>query len=140
MALELGDKSVIQKLPDLVEWYLQTKDIRLRFVPNNNRKGVINPDFDFEYWSDGRRISERALAMRIITTLCELDYAYSLARVISALTEHSWRYFISNQEYPPWLTLEPIIKRPRGRPRIHPPTEIKVPAVNTVAEESLHDR
>jgi hypothetical protein len=124
-------RTVIQELSDLVEWFLQDRGVQLRFIPiatqaHASTQGVRYtgkhaPEFAFEYWIDGRRIQDKTLAMLIMTELQRRNYNYNLAKIISALVEHSWRYYVANCEYPEWLITDPPpLKRPIGRPRKHP--------------------
>lgn len=117
-----------QALSALVEWYLQDKQVELKFVPNPSRKGRIAPEYDFVYWQDDRRITERTLAMSIMIDLGKKNYTYNLGKVISALTELAWRNYVENAEYPQWMRDElPPMKKPLGRPARKPP---KMPKAN----------
>lgn len=129
-------RTVVQKLSDLIEWYLADREIELRFIPNVRRIGRLAPEFDFVFLMNGRRITERCLAMSIQSELARMNYDFSLGKTIGALTDISWRHYLSNQEYPEWLKneLPEKVKRPVGRPRLHPP---KIPfdgaeSVNTL--------
>lgn len=108
-------------LSDLVEWYLSDRQVELKFVPTKaGGGGKIAPEFDFQYFLDGRRVTDRTLAMLIMTELARRNYAFNLARVIASLTEHSWRNYVDTFEYPDHLRnadAEYIPKRPEGRPR-----------------------
>lgn len=115
-----------QALPALVEWYLQDKQVQLKFKPNEARKGKIAPEYDFEYWQDNRRITERALTMNIMTDLGRKDYMFNINKVYSALTELAWRNYIENCEYPQWMR-DPPIKKKLGRPPSNPPTMPELP-------------
>lgn len=134
-----GKKTEVQKLGDLVEWYLSDKEVELKFVPNEKKMGRLAPEYDFCYLVDGRRITERALAMSILTELSRMNYSVSLGKTICAMTDIAWKHYIANQEYPAWLRDDfiPVIKRPRGRPRVRP---LKIPfseldSVNTEPDE-----
>lgn len=121
--------STTQKLSDLVEWFLADRGVELRFVPNKLRKGRIAPEWDFQYWINGRCITERGLAFLITCELARLNYRYTLASVLSHLTEHAWRHYVANCEYPEWLKPAKVeLKRPPGRPRKRPVT-IALPPV-----------
>lgn len=115
-------KTTIQQLSDLVEWFLGDKKVELKFVPNPRRLGRFAPEYNFEYWLDDRRITDRSLAMQIMVELGRRNYEYTIGKVVAALNEHSWRYYIENHEYPDHLRgeLTPIVKRPVGRPRLRP--------------------
>lgn len=112
------------QLPALVQWYLQDKSVELRFVPNDRCKGKIAPEYDFEYWLDGRRITERALTMNIMTELGRKDYLFNINKVYSALTELAWRNYIENADYPNWI-MEPPIKKKLGHPATKVPPKRK---------------
>src|SRR4249920_1520464 len=62
-------KTSIQVLSDLVEWFISDRAIELHFVPNKRKTGKIAPEFNFEYWLDGRRITDRAVAALIMMEL-----------------------------------------------------------------------
>jgi hypothetical protein len=122
MAQAANGKTVTQRLAELVEWFILDKSVELKFVPEPERKGRLSPEFKFEYWMDGRRITERCLAMCIMTALQEKDYNFNLAKIIAALTYLSWQNYVATQPYPEWLKKpeEVKVRRPVGRPRIHP--------------------
>lgn len=132
-------KTTVQKLPDLVEWYLLDKKVELRFVPQKLHRGKIAPEFEFQYWIDGRRITERGLAMCIATDLNAKDYNYNLAKIICALTSLSWQNYVATQKYPEWFRDESVKvhRKPKGRPRTHPKVlefDEYVPQIEKVAE------
>lgn len=127
-------QTVVQKLPTLIEWYLSSNEVELKFVPNDRRAARLAPEFDFEYWMNDRRISERALSMIIQTELARMNYSFSLGKIIGGLTALAWGNYIENCEYPQWMRDGPAIvpKRPRGRPRKHPkPIDFDEKPVNT---------
>ncbi len=117
-----GKQTANQKLSPLVEWFLADRQVELRFTPNARKRGRLAPEFDFQYWMGGRRITERALSMMIICELNRQNYNFVLSKVISALTEQAWLFYLGNQEYPEWMKQEAniVIKRPQGRPRKNP--------------------
>ena len=80
---------------------------------------------------DGRRITERTLCLLILSELARRNYPYVINRILAALAEHSWRYYVANHEYPEWLAEDatPKLKRPPGRPRKRAP-KIKVEKIN----------
>ena len=141
MVRPIGEsKTVVMKCSDMVEWFLVDRGVELLFQPNPKRIGKVVPEFDLWYLQDGRRITERTLAMQIMTELRNRNYNYSLAIVIAALTTHAWQYYVANHEYPEWMQenaqqIEP--RRPPGRPRKNPkrvalPAESIPPPLNTV--------
>jgi len=112
--------SIIQRVSSMVEWFLMDRNVEVVFRPNPHGRGRIIPEFDAMYQMDGRLITERCLAMCIMSELMRRNYRYTLPQIISCLTEQCWKYYISHQDYPQWLmaeALRPIVKRPRGRPR-----------------------
>ena len=117
-----GKRTVVQKLPELIEWFLSAKEIELKFTPNEKKIGKLAPEFNFEYWMDERRITERGLAMSISTELSRMNYDFSLGKIIAALTGISWKHYVTKQEYPEWMKASAMTEptRPVGRPRIHP--------------------
>lgn len=117
-----ADTTLNQKVNGLVAWYLQDKGVELRFVPNPKKIGRIAAEYDFHYYVDGRRITERALAMRIVSDMKDKGYGFLISTVLCAMTEQAWRYYVATVEYPEWM-IEPEsrVRRPRGRPRKHPP-------------------
>jgi hypothetical protein len=133
------------KCSDMVEWFLVDRGVELRFQPNPKGIGKVVPEFDLWYLQDGRRITERTLAMQIMTELRNRNYNYSLAVVIAALTTHAWQFYVANQEYPEWMRkdCEQIeARRPPGRPRKNPkrlplPDETTAPPVNTLSDGVL---
>jgi len=136
-----ANTSLNQRVNGLVAWYLQDKGVELRFVPNEKKTGKIAAEFDFHYYKDGRRITERALAMCIVSDMKDKGYAFLISTVLCAMTEQAWRYYVATQEYPEWL-IEPEaqLRRPKGRPRKNPkkfdllPNAIIPPPVNTPDE------
>lgn len=79
-------KTVVMKCSDMVEWFLIDRGVELVFQPNPKGNGKVVPEFDLWYIQSGRRITERALAMQILTELRNRNYNYSLAIVLAALT------------------------------------------------------
>lgn len=128
-----GRRTEVQKLPELIEWFLSSKEVELKFVPNERRIGRLAPEWDFVYWLDGRRITERALAMGMATEFSRMNYGFSLGKVIAALTAIAWQHYVSNQEYPAWMKAEAKYEplRPVGRPRKHP-KKISMEELNSV--------
>lgn len=115
-----GNRSVVQKLPDLVEWYLTDRSVSLTFEHDPQGKGQLAPEYKFCYHMDNRRITERGLSMAILTELSRKNYNYTLAKIVSALNEIAWRHYVENQDYSAhWDGLPPT--KPRGRPRKTPP-------------------
>lgn len=113
--------TLVQKLPELIEWFLGDKEVELRFVHSPLHMGRLAPEFVFEYWMSGRRISERALSMVIQTELSRMNYAFSLGKIIAGLTALAWANYIQSCEYPDWIrTMASLPKRRPGRPRTKP--------------------
>lgn len=117
-----GKMTITQKLGPLVEWYIADKAVDLKFIPNPKLNGLIAPEFDFEWWVDGRRIQIRTLAMMCMSDLQARNFNYNLAKIMAALVDQAWKYYIGNIDYAPWLasTTAPVVKNPNGRPRKHP--------------------
>lgn len=129
--------TAVQELPGLVEWYISDNQIELRFDRHDTNKGLLAPEFNFVYLMGGRRITERCLAMLIMTELGRRGYSYQLSKVIACLTEFSWRFYMSNQDYPEWLaTDKPLVRKKPGRPRTRPQKLEYEPTVNTSSQEN----
>ena len=125
-----------QKLSDLVAWFIDDKSVAIRFVPNVKMTGRLCPEYDHQYFMEGRRVTERGLAMSMLAEFQRRNYACSLSHVIAALTEHAWRHYVATVDYPEWM-IEPVseFKRPRGRPRKHP-EKIELPDLEKVGDRS----
>jgi hypothetical protein len=142
-----------KKANEMIEWFLMDRNVELQFQENEKRRGMISPEFDFHFYLDGRRITQRGLAMQIVCECLRRNYRVSLPMVLAGLTELSWRYYVQQQEYPDWLVEEsrPLpLRRPRGRPRVKPPTSLTPTTMRighsehsvnteTISEEVAHE-
>jgi hypothetical protein len=115
-----GEKTQTQKLSDLVDWFLMDRQVMLEFSYNEHNKGKLIPEYDCYYYQVGRRVTERCLAMQMMTEFLTRDFKYSLSQIISALTAKAWEHYVNNYNPPEWVANQslPIAeRRPRGRPR-----------------------
>jgi len=141
MAARLTDpkNTNVQKLSELVEWFISDRSIELKFTRNELNKGTLAPEFNFIYLYENRRVTERCLAMLIMTELARRNYNYQLSKIIGTLTEFSWRHYMAHQQYPASMQSDtPKIRKPVGRPRKEPKRLQYTPqvSVNTSKENT----
>lgn len=130
-----GAKTLNQQLPDLVDWYILDRQISIEFSYNDKARGKVVPEYDVWYFQNGRRITERAIAMGMLVEFMARNYKYSLAQIMSALTARSWEFYISNFNPPEWVLAQnkPIkeVRKP-GRPKKYIRVELPDPNVSIV--------
>lgn len=113
-------KTVVQQLSPLIEWFLADKKVEIKFIPNVRKKGLIVPEFDFEWWVDGRRIQLRTLAMICCSDLQDRNYNFNLAKILGGMIAQAWIYYVQSVDYAPWIGADVVMKKPNGRPRTKP--------------------
>lgn len=119
----LNQKTPTQKLTELVDWFLQDKEISLEFSHNATHKGKIAPEYDCYFYWGGRRITDRALVMAMNADFLARDYKYAFSQVMSALTAKCWAHYLTNFVPPEWVlaaSRPDMPKRGPGRPRKYP--------------------
>lgn len=132
-AKEIGERTIVQLLPELMEDYISRHGVLLKFTRNELNKGIISPEFDFVFFyppkdeygipkeEGARRITLRALSCLMETSFSQMNYDYTLNKIMVTLTSIAWHYFLREQEYPAWLAeMKPVGRRPVGRPRKNP--------------------
>lgn len=138
LGLRMDEKSVGQKLGDLVDWFLLDRGVTLEFHHNPKHSGKLIPEYDHVFRWQGRRITERGLAMAMNAEFWSRDYRYSLPAVISTLTAKVWDHYLTSFAPPEWVLAasRPLPeKRPVGRPRKHPePIDIPQPNERALRE------
>lgn len=132
-AKDVGERTTVQLLPELMEDYISRHGVQLKFTRNDLNKGIISPEFDFVFFYPpkdeygipqealARRITLRALSCLMETSFSQMNYDYTLGKIMVTLTSIAWHYFLREQEYPTWLAeMKPVGRRPVGRPRKNP--------------------
>lgn len=109
-----------QKLGGMIDWFIMDRGISIEFSYNAKHNGKVIPEYDIWYFQNGRRVTERGVAMQAMTEFMARNYKWSIAQIIAALTARTWEHYINNFQPAEWITAmaKPVPeKRPPGRPR-----------------------
>lgn len=134
-------KTELQKLSELAEWFVLDRGIDLKFSYNPKHSGRMIPEYDLYYYEQGRRVTDRCIAMQMATEFRNRNYNSTIPQCHAALTAFAWKHYLATFTPPEWITEASAPKpekKPVGRPRKH--ALITMPSVNTDDDDEQDTR